>query len=244
MSTPLPFLAFDIEIASDLPEDRPWQESAPLGITCASICYGSLSHTYHEEQMADGRLAPQMSKKVCVAMLDELVQAADSGSIIVGWNSLGFDLQVLGYETGEWDAIRELARYQHVDPAFQMLCERGYMVGLNTAAQAMNVGHKLEGVKGALAPQMWRGSREGQDLVLKYVEQDAVITHDLYAMIVENGLMNWRTRKGKLSTWSPQMEPSRLLFVDECLELALPDTSWMDSPRPRSQYAGWLEEST
>ena len=244
MNKPLPFLAFDIEIASDLPEDKPWQESAPLGITCAAIAEELISHTYCGEEMADGRFEPRMSKGACKKLLSHLYRAAESGVALVGWNSLGFDFQVLGYETGEWDTIKELALYHHVDPAFQMLCERGYMVGLNSAAEAMMVGSKLEGVEGKLAPSMWRDTRAYQDLVLKYVEQDARMTYDLYAAIVEYRLVNWRTRKGKFSTWKPQMEPGRLLFVDECLELALPDTSWMDSPRPRSQYAGWLEEST
>jgi hypothetical protein len=34
---------------------------------------------------------------------------------------------------------------------------------------------------------------------------------------------------------------TRLLTVQQCLQLAEPDTSWMTKPWPRSKFAGWLQ---
>jgi len=239
----IPFLAFDIEIADDLPEERPWQEVAPLGITCAATYSNrGISHVFHGAEQEDGRLAPRMTKDGCMALLTHLIGATSVGIPIVGWNSLGFDLQVLGYETGAWSEIRYLAQYDHIDPAFQMLCERGYMVGLNTACKGMKVEQKLEGVEGAQAPAMWRGTREDQDKVLAYVQQDAKITGLLYKAVVEAKALYWRTKRGSISSWAPTMKAERMLLVDEAAILPSPDTSWMTNPRPRSKYSGWLEK--
>jgi len=239
------YLAFDLEIADDLPEEGRWQDHAPLGITCAATYdHEGKSDLFFGPVQSGGRHRDRMSKVECLSLMWFLVDATKRGVPIVGWNSLGFDLQVLAYETGAWGQIRDLARYEHVDPAFQMLCEKGYMVGLDTACQGMGVEGKLEEVGGARAPEMWRDSREDQEKVLEYVQQDARITGLLYAAIVEKGRLDWITRSGNHSTWQPRTAfggGKRLLTVGACLKLPEPDTSWMTSARPRSDFAGWLE---
>jgi hypothetical protein len=51
----------------------------------------------------------------------------------------------------------------------------------------------------------------------------------------------WPTKKGTIGKWTPTFKEGRMLTVRECLELPLPDVSWMDEPWPREKFYGWTQ---
>jgi hypothetical protein len=134
----------------------------------------------------------------------------------------------------------------HIDIGFQSVAQQGFMVGLKRACEGMKVAGKTEGMDGSQAPALWQGTREDQEKVLAYCEQDVRATLNLYNAIVERGALEWTSKKGYLNVWYPTFEQNkdgtdrRMLTVAECLELPMPDTSWMNAPRLREAYVGWL----
>lgn len=246
------FVAFDIEIAAQLPDGADdWKSFRPLGISCAATLTseGKL-RLWHGPELADGRLAERMTPAECQGLVEHLVGAAQLGIPIVTWNGLGFDFDVLQEECCPGymrDFCHLMAYHDHVDVAFQMLCEKGFMIGLQTAALSMGLAGKIEGMSGALAPQMWAQDRKAQDQVLEYVAQDVRTTAELYRAICRARELRWTAKSGRLNFWRPTFRVAgdinnpRLLTVDECLQLPEPDTSWMSNPWPRSKFAGWLK---
>ena len=198
-------------------------------------------------------------------MIDELLNAERRGAQIVTWNGLGFDFLVLEIECEDEyykHIVRSMA-LRHIDPFFNMFCDMGYGIGLQTAADALNIHGKLEGMHGSLAPLMWnasfpatdeetaemaatgfeRGSLDAQELCIKYVEQDAKATYDIYMALAEIDGMHWTTRAGKRSykPWRPQKRDGVLLTCSEANLTPEPYTGWMTDrvPPKRSEYIGW-----
>lgn len=245
------FLAFDLEIATEIPGGTDdWKALRPLGISCAAtMTDDGLLRLWHGPEQPDGRLAERMSAEECRALADYLCAQAHIGYPIVTWNGLGFDFDVLQEECGAGDTqtlCRHVALHDQIDIAFQMLCESGYMIGLDAAAKGMGLPGKTEGMHGDLAPVMWSQGRAEQDKVLEYVAQDVRTTADLYRAILKERCLRWRARSGKAAYWSPTLhvkgnvKDPRMLTVEECLQLPEPDTSWMTNPWPRSKFCGWL----
>jgi len=255
------YVAFDLEIAKELPEGcEDWKAHRPLGISCAVTLAVSpeaegerTERRWHGAEQADGRLASRMTPQECQALADYLLMKKSQGYQIVTWNGLGFDFDVLAEEVNDldvWQALRDLALV-HVDPAFQMLCEKGFMCGLEAAAQGLGVGKKFEDVHGADAPVLWKQERDDQDRVLDYCAQDVALTAAVHDEIVKRRYLTWIRKDGRVSSpWRPTFytptemaADRRLLTVTEALALPLPDTSWMDKPWSRSKFLGWTERT-
>lgn len=231
------YVAFDLEIADDLPEGE--VENYDLGITCAAtITETGRVRVWHDNY------APRMSQERTKQLVDYLWnQYHDNNRFIVTWNGLGFDFRVLEAASGVDPNLRcRILAANHIDIAFHMLCEKGFMASLSKTAEGMNIPGKTEGMSGALAPQMWRKDRASQDKVLEYVEQDARLTAELYERILEFRAMRWIARSGKLALWYPGIVEGRLLTAGEAVELELPDTSWMSEPWDRNKFYGWVEK--
>lgn len=231
------YIAFDLEIAKELPDGADdWKSYRPLGITCAAIVDDQKRvSTWHSNYM------PKMTPAECGRLLNFL---ADSEKPVVTWNGLGFDFDVLAEEAW-FKSSRELVKdfaLDQIDMAFQMLCEKGFMCGLDAAAKGMGLAGKTEGMSGAKAPILWKEGRKAQEKVLEYVVQDARTTAEVYEAVVWEGHLRWITKRGGLSVWTPTFKDGRMLTCRECLELPLPDTSWMDNPWPREKFAGWALE--
>jgi hypothetical protein len=210
------FLAFDIEIAKELPEgETDWKAHRPLGITCgaAAAADGLWNWYAHDDQ---GKFTDQMTGEQCRQMLNDLSYLVDKcGYTLTTWNGLGFDFDVLAEESGAHEACKRLA-LDHIDMMFHFFCEKGYPLGLDAAAKGMGLPGKPDGMSGALAPVLWT---EGQyHKVLDYVSWDVKNT----LMVAE---ASWQCQE-----WSA---------VEEALKLPLPDTDWMTDPWPRSQFYEW-----
>ena len=152
----------------------------------------------------------------------------------VTWNGVGFDLDILAEESGMLEECRQLA-VGHVDMMFHVVCQLGYGVGLGNAAKGMDIAGKLEGMSGAVAPELWAEGRREE--VLDYVSQDVRITAELAKVCEACGSFRWITQKGKLRTMAL---PQGWLSVDLAEQLPVPNTSWMTDPWSRATFTGWL----
>jgi len=244
------YVAFDLEITKEVPKGtEDWSLYRPYGISCAATLTNDVfgereMRTWHGDQ--DGMLAPQMSPVHCCRLAAYLAVMQNKGYRIVTVNGLGFDFDVLAEECHGGPAAEECKRLalEHTDIGFAMLCQKGFMVGLNAMAHGLKVGGKTEGMSGSLAPVMWAESYESQQKVLEYVQQDVRATADVYDALLTTRRMYWVTKKGTRSRypWVPKCSDGHIISVHEALELPEPDTSWMDSPWPRSRFYGWTKE--
>lgn len=245
--------AFDIETRDKAPEDP--AASYALGVTCVGI---AVSDPGMPPVSFRGMGSTMTPVEVC-GIAHELWAYGQSGYHIASVNGLGFDFRVLAAECQDlaiFDNLKELA-LAHRDPAFQMLCRHGFMVGLDALAVGLELAERKTGdMDGVKATELWASAiSEDQQKVLRYVEQDALVTlgimqaleskrwtwHDSWerADYRDTPAMRWLTKKGKIAH---KALPDGLLTVRECLDLPLPKTDWMDDPWPRSKFVGWLDE--
>lgn len=239
------YMTFDIEISKEIPEGcDDWKALRPLGISCAATyTHSGLCKLWHPPDNNGSAYPPSMSCLECIQMTEYLYQHHQQGYKIVTWNGLGFDFDILYEEVGDHETARsqiiELA-LNHVDIAFTMLCAKGYMIGLDTAAKGMNVKGKTEGMHGALAPAMWKQGRAAQEKVLEYVQQDVIATANVFRTISFNHYLEWTSRSGRRNRWYCGGD---VLRVNEALNTPEPDTSWMDNPWARKKFTGWIAEA-
>ena len=200
-------VSFDIETAAKAPDDR--QGDYALGITCIASAIKDadvrLWHGGEEPTWGEAKLAPRMSAEQCKDFAAYLVEMNRRGYHPFAVNGLGFDFQVLAAECRDelvwWDNLRELA-LASIDPAFQHLCEHGWMIGVE--AMLNGIGQtKTEGMDGKKAVEMWQGSRADQDKVLEYVTQDAAGPLAVYEEAKARGFIAWVTKSGDKRKWYP-----------------------------------------
>lgn len=230
------YLAFDIETAKDIPgEDFIWRPHRPLGITCAATLKSDIDQpVLWHGKTRDGSPASKMSRDDALGLVQYLVQMATEGYRILTWNGLGFDFDILAEESCDKARCKECA-VGHVDMMFHAFCYLGYPVALEKAAQGMGLPGKPAGMSGVKAPKLWA---DGQfNKVLEYVAQDVRITLQIAQACEQRRSLQWITRKG-----TPFSMPLKngWLSVKEALRLPEPDTSWMSSPIPRSDFTAWL----
>lgn len=135
--------------------------------------------------------------------------------------------------------IKQLAR-QHLDLMFQVLCMKGFPLSLEAAALGMSLQAKTH-MKSEDVPKVWAsGNRQA---VLDYVCDDVKVTIQLAEKIHKRKEIIWKSKTGKTASLKIQ----DLMNVTECLNIPLPDVSWMNTtqtPYERSSYVGWLEQDS
>ena len=261
------YCAFDLEIAKPV-RGSDWQDQRPLGISCAATYTsdGDLvlwNAAQAENDVYPERMNPQEVQELAGYLLDQQAQ----GYTVTTWNGLSFDFDVLAEEcnNAHWARDIEQLALDHIDPAFQMHTEMGYMIGLETCGLGLVVGTKTEGMHGDLAPILWSGYPDWADdelrarvksldaepgtpaaqaLCLEYVGQDAKLTAAIYEGLIKQRQVYWTTRRGTRSRypWTPIQSDGRLLTVREAYQTPEPDTSWMTDPRPRSDFIKWMSK--
>lgn len=259
------YCAFDLEIAQCV-QGNDWKDARPLGISCAATYTSDHDRLlWHAKENENGLYPERMNPQEVQELAGYLLEQQARGYTIVTWNGASFDFDVLAEEcfNDAWASDIAGLTMEHIDPGFQMVAEKGYMIGLETCGQGLRVGQKTEGMHGDLAPILWSGwpdwagdeirarveslgvepgTKEAQALCLEYVGQDAKLTADVYEAILETRRVYWTTRRGTMSRypWQPAVINGRLLTVKEALGLPEPDTSWMTEPRTRADWLTWL----
>ena len=247
----MPFVAFDMEIARPVPDGPDILAGRP-GIACAAIAREGEPQA---DVLFDPAVSPELFDPATHAMtsagalriLDVLVQAASRGDRIVTWNGAGFDFRLLADETGRRAECARLARGS-VDMMFQVLCERGHPLALDTALKGAGLPPKLGEVRlrsgdvsridGAAAPAFWQAGEYAA--VMEYCAADTMGTLALAVVCQRSRRLAWVSQKGR-----PNEIPLRngWLTVEQCLALPLPDTSWMTRPMSRDGVVGWTAPS-
>lgn len=234
------YLAFDLETAKITPQDEDVQAHRPLGICCWAAAWvseksGEIITRSYPGTDSQGSITSQMSRFECCDLVRRLRSAIKlDGFTLLTHNGVGFDLDILAEESGMHVECADLA-LRSVDTCLLIHCMKGFPVGLDAIARGMGLSGKAEGMSGALAPQMWAEGKFNE--VLAYVAQDVRSTLQVALEIEKRRGLNWIAKSGKRNS----LPIPRLLTVAEALRLPEPDTSWMDSPIPRSRFVGWME---
>ena len=118
----------------------------------------------------------------------ELVRTLSRADLIVGFNQVKFDYEVLSAYTNE-----NLRKYQNLDMLIEIQKLIGHRLSLDHLAQ-FTLGRKKSG-SGVDAPRWFREGR--LDLLQKYCTDDVIITRDLYNFAVENGFVKYQRRDGQ-----------------------------------------------
>jgi len=243
----MPFLAFDMEIAQPVP-DGDLLAQRP-GIACAAFMREGDAQPVVLFDPAD---APQwfdpathaMTRAGATQVMDTLTAAVGRGDTIVTWNGAGFDFRLLADETGRHADCAHLARTS-VDMMFQVLCDRGHPLALDTALRGMELASKIRSVTltdgrtlvidGAAAPRLWQ---QGEyRAVMIYCGGDVMGTLALAVECQRRRQLSWISQRGRPSQ---MLLSSGWLTVDECLSLPRPDTSWMTNPIQREDVLQWM----
>jgi hypothetical protein len=186
-------------------------------------------------------LTPEGARRV----LDELGAADDRGDTIVTWNGAGFDFRLLADETGRQADCARLAR-RSVDMMFQILCDRGHPLALDSALSGMGLASKIHtvtladgrtvDVDGRMAPDLWQAGEH--EAVMTYCGGDVMRTLTLALACGERKRLTWVSRSGKTNHMKLG---KRWLTVEECLALPRPDTSWMTNPLRPEDVVAWMQ---
>ena len=226
------YLAFDIEIAKEIPEgETDWKAHRPLGITCAAAASsdGGLWNWYAHDAL--GKFTPKMIKSQCYQMVDDLIWLTTEGYTILTWNGLGFDFDILAEESGRHEECKELA-LSNIDMMFHFFAKKGFPLGLDKAAKGMGLPGKPEGMDGAKAPELWPTDPHR---VMSYCSLDVENTLALAEAVDNAGYLGWIANSGNSNAWHSY----KWLTVKEAMKLPLPDTSWMTDPWDREKFYGW-----
>lgn len=253
------YVGVDIEIAALVPEKGSWDDFRPLGITCAAtIVSDGEQRVWHGTPTHTGLCPPRMVPEECRALVAYLSQMKQAGYPSLTWNGAGFDFRTLWEECENndendplWHSLIVSIAMAHFDPGWQMLTEKGFMVGLQKASESLGVVGKMVGMSGDKAPAMWKESRDAQKTVLAYVVQDVQATNASWEALRKSGQLDWISGSGRENTWRPHtITPrdgggaSRMLTVDEAWRRPYPDISWMSTPRRRGaalEWTGWVQ---
>jgi hypothetical protein len=266
------WVAWDIEIAKEI-HGPDWKSQGPLGISCAATLTSEGEDALWcsdlpPDASSDTPYPAQMGSDEVAEMIAYLYDLFCQGYFIIGYNSLSFDWNIVADEarSDHWGAQCARMAMHHIDVAFQMRTEMGYMIKLDKMAQGLGVQGKTEGMHGDLAPILWNGyseateqeakdaiqalgvepgTREAQDLCLVYVLGDVQATTNVYTTLARKGYTYWITQRGSRSRypWEPEFINGRLKTVTECLQWPEPDTGWMTSPpKSRESYYEWTNQ--
>lgn len=208
------------------------------GITCAATCVDGEVMTWCSGNPMDKLLAPRMTPEDCCNLATYLMSYMISGATLVTWNGLKFDFRILAEQCrNDWmyGEIGAMA-LDHYDIGFQMVCELGYMAGLDAVAKGMGFQGKAEGMSGAKAPEMWAADRKSQELVLTYVGQDVITTYEVALAIMEGRAVKWISKKSRPMSWKPNLP---LMTVMEANSLPEPKMGW-GTPWPREEFYNWI----
>lgn len=177
------------------------------------------------------------SERFTREFVDRLEQLDREGYALTTWNGTGFDFQLLYRMT--LDPVLKAICWRHIDPCFQMLCMRGFPVGLEAAA--VEVGGRSKEENGISAPILW--AEGNYERVIRYVKGDVIRLETVVREVCKSGGLRWRTKAGAL-----RFQPfSHLYTVRECMQMPMPDTSWMTpdpdrGPITRPGTMGWMIE--
>lgn len=188
-------VSFDIETKID--QENP-ENFIPVCIGYTNIYWDS-GELYVESYSS---LAPYQDQELlklwCREQLAKLHLHIQCGNTVLGWNSVGFDLKVLGTVAEALPLAASIA-FESVDLLLNFMTIKGYPIGLEACSQGFGLSGKLKTDTGEEIRKDIDSlliSDEGIDLLLQYVEQDTILTFEVYSNIVRSGNYRWIAKSG------------------------------------------------
>ena len=260
--TPMPptaFVTFDLEIAATVATPAELDPAQDLGITIAAIDEGG---DFPFTLIArDSNMAPlaRWTAHHARQYLDRLETAIERGQLVVSWNGIHFDMQVLAITSGQPERCAHLARSaQHVDLCFACLCAAGYPVSLKAAAYYTAKPKGVAGLDNGIdAPTLWAAgvAQYAADrtlgiakinLVRNYVAQDVISTRAV-AEQAKRGSIVYHSKAGfkRHVTWPNWNARKNLhdLTVPCVMQWPMPNTAWMTQPIARTSFYDWTGDT-
>jgi hypothetical protein len=243
------YLAFDMEIAKPVPDGADLLAHRP-GIACAALAREGEPQAlvmFDPDETPDlfNPATKTMAQAGATGVLLALEEAVRRGDTIVTWNGAGFDFRLLADETGRHADCARLA-LGSLDMMFQVLCDRGHPLALDSALRGAGLPSKVDRVTlrngevvhidGADAPRYWQAGEYAA--VMEYCAADAERTLALAVSCQRSRRLSWISQKGRANDMYLR---SGWLTVEQCLALPLPDTSWMTRPMSRGDVLAWTK---
>jgi DEAD/DEAH box helicase domain-containing protein len=168
-----PLIVFDLETQKEASEVGGWGNIRAMRMS-VGVTWNSADKNFHRYE--EGNVA-------------DLVAELKSASLVVGYNVLRFDYEVLSYYTRE--NLRKLPTLDILTALYNQL---GFRVKLDDVAAAT-----LGQAKSADGMQAIRWWREGQlDQIYEYCRQDVDITRQVYEFGRKNRYVQFNDRYGGL----------------------------------------------
>ncbi len=171
-------LYFDLETKLSADEVGGWNNIVDMGMSCGVIYDNELQKylQYQENQVG------------------ELIAYLKQGSLIVGFNHIGFDLLVLaGSEAGEGprkQLYQDLCSLNHFDIMLELQQRLGHRVNLDSVARAT-----LQEGKSASGLQALQWYREGRlEELMEYCAKDVDVTRRIYEYALEHQKLFYESR--------------------------------------------------
>lgn len=173
MAAPKRFVVFDLETQRSAQEVGGWHNARKMGVSVGVVYDSGL----------DDFLVFEDSR------MDELVQALRQADLVVGFNSLRFDYEVLrGYTTFDFSTLPTLDMLDHIKARL------GVRLSLDTLGSAtLNAAKTADGLQ---ALEWWKQGRI--EKITKYCTADVAITRDLYLFGRDNGYLLYRNKAQKV----------------------------------------------
>lgn len=242
-------LAFDLEIVKELPDGQDWEPYRPFGVSIISTCTETwifrtwpTADSIHKDG-AERKYPAQLGAWGSVPAAHYLLDCAAADIPIITLNGLGFDFRVLVEELADLNdkalqhAIAQLAYSDmHIDIGFAMICELGFMCGMQAACKGMGLPGKSDGMTGKLIPTMWQGTLAEQELCLDYCRNDVAMTSLVWQGMLYHEALRYEDKQGHLHVWRPRdMTKLDVIHAQEAPEVGRP--FWK-----RSKFTSWLEQ--
>jgi DEAD/DEAH box helicase domain-containing protein len=164
---------FDLETQRSFQEVGGRHNIPRLGLSVA-VTYSTADSDYHRYTEEN---------------VDELIEALKAADLIVGFNVMSFDYQVLSAYTDY--PLRQLPTVDMLDDIYRTL---GFRVSLDALASAtLGVTKSADGLQ---AIRWWRQGRMKE--LLEYCQQDVDVTRQLYEFGRQNRYLQYRDRRWRI----------------------------------------------
>jgi hypothetical protein len=183
-----------------------------------------------------GAIGDALSPGECEEVVCHLEEASRAGFSIVTWNGIGFDFPILATKVPHLKSRLQSLALNHVDIMFHIYCLKGFPLAMEAAAKGMGISAKKI-MKSDDVPTMWgTGKRQA---VIDYVNEDVEVTIQLAEKIARRKEISWVSKTGNPAL----LQIPEIKLVKDCMNIPLPDVSWMKSSVPRENYVGWCLDS-
>lgn len=188
----LHYVVFDVETRRSAKEVHGWGNADKMGVSVA-VLYDSLDDEYHAYGQDE---------------LGGMFERMNSCGLVIGFNSLRFDNQVLGPFWEEWrraDPEKRKGIYDlpSLDLFKKIYQKAGVRISLDSLAQAtLNVPKSADGL---LALRWWKEGKT--EKIAEYCKKDVELTRQLYLHGRENGCVMYRNKAGDLVRLAVDFNP-------------------------------------